>query len=102
MVSSMGSETGTDAAPILVDVRSPGEFASGHVEGALNLPLDRLQVDAPKALPDPSAEVLLYCLSGARSQMAMVWLQQMGYTGARNGGSVAMVAMQMGRAIQRN
>jgi phage shock protein E len=102
MASGMGSKTGANAAPILVDVRSPGEFASGHVEGALNMPLDRLQIEAPKALPDPSAEVVLYCLSGARSHMAMVWLQQMGYTGARNGGSVGMVAMQTGRAIRRN
>jgi phage shock protein E len=102
MASGMSYPTGTGTTPILVDVRSPGEFASGHVEGALNMPLDRLQADAGTALPDPSAEMVLYCLSGARSHMAMVWLQQMGYTGARNGGSVGMVAMQTGRAIRRN
>jgi phage shock protein E len=102
MASGMSSPTGAGAVSILVDVRSPGEFAAGHVEGALNMPLDRLQADAATALPDPSVEVVLYCLSGARSHMAMVWLQQMGYTGARNGGSVGMVAMQTGRAIRRN
>ncbi len=98
----MTSQSGSEAAPILVDVRSPGEFASGHVEGALNVPLDRLQQDVRALLPDQSADLLLYCLSGARSHMAMVWLQQMGYSGARNGGSVGMVAMQTGRAIRRN
>jgi len=92
----------TAAAPLLlVDVRSPGEYRSGHVAGALNLPLDRLMDEAPTLLPDRSAEVLLYCLSGARSHMATQWLQQMGYTRASNGGSVGMVAMQTGRSIQR-
>lgn len=87
--------------PVLVDVRSLGEYQSGHVEGALHVPLDRLVEDAPALLPDLSADVVLYCLSGARSQVAMHWLQQMGYTQARNGGSVGMVAMQTGRGIQR-
>lgn len=87
--------------PTLVDVRSPGEYQSGHVDGAVNLPLDRLMQDAPALLPDLSADLLLYCLSGARSQMAAQGLQQLGYSRVRNGGSVGMVAMQTGLGIRR-
>ena len=88
-------------APTLVDVRSRSEFESGHVDGAVHLPLERVMHDAPALLPDKSAPMVLYCLSGARSGMALQWLRQMGYTKATNGGSVGAVAMQTGRGIRR-
>ena len=88
-------------APTLVDVRSRPEFESGHVDGAVHLPLERLAQDAPLLLSDKSAPMVLYCLSGARSGMALQWLRQMGYTQATNGGSVGAVAMQTGRGIHR-
>jgi phage shock protein E len=91
----------THPEPLLVDVRSRPEFESGHVEGALHLSLERLVHEAPAVLPDKDARLLLYCLSGARSAMALQWLQQMGYTEAVNGGSVGTVALQTGRSIRR-
>lgn len=86
---------------LLVDVRSPGEFAAGHVAGAINVPLDRLTQEAAHTLPDKSQPLLVYCLSGARSGMAVQWLQQTGYAQAVNGGGVSTVALQLGRAVQR-
>ena len=86
---------------VLVDVRSPSEYASGHVEGAVNLPLDRMGSDAPAVLPDKSAPLVLYCVSGARSEMAAQWLRQAGYTQVTNGLSAGAVALQSGRNIQR-
>ncbi len=86
---------------LLVDVRSPGEFAAGHVAGAINLPLDQLADNVARALPDLHQPLLVYCLSGARSGVAVQWLQQMGYTQAVNGGGVSAVALQLGRALQR-
>lgn len=86
---------------VLVDVRSPSEYASGHVEGAVNLPLDRLTSDAPAVLPDKAAPLVLYCVSGARSEMAAQWLRQAGYTQVTNGLSAGSVALQSGRNIQR-
>lgn len=89
------------ATPVLVDVRSPAEFASGHVDGALNLPLDRFVAEAFELLPNKDADIVLYCVSGARSDMACRWLQQQGYTQASNGFTVANVAEQTGRDIRR-
>lgn len=52
----------------LIDVRTPEEFAEGHLEGAINIPLDGFD---PAALPDPgSAERVLYCRSDRRSGIA--------------------------------
>ena len=87
--------------PALVDVRSRPEFESGHVDGALHLPLERFVHDATTLLPDKTAPILLYCLSGARSGMALQWLHQMGYTQAANGGAVGVVAIQTGCGIRR-
>ncbi|CAM5364944.1 MULTISPECIES: rhodanese-like domain-containing protein [Streptomyces] len=55
----------------VIDVRTPGEYASGHLPGALNIPLDRLQ----QALPDiryaaERGDILVVCASGARSENA--------------------------------
>lgn len=87
--------------PILVDVRSAAEYASGHVEHAIHLPLDRLVQDASALLPDKSAPLVLYCVSGARSAVALQCLQQMGYTQVSNGLSAGAVALQTGRGIRR-
>ena len=67
---------------VLLDVRTPEEYRSGHVPGARNLPLDRLgELDLPKDRP-----VFAYCLSGARSAQACGWLKRQGYEATNLGG----------------
>lgn len=59
---------------VLVDVREAGEFHSGHIPGAINVPLSRF--DAARI---PSGKpVILYCATGARSGMALRSLAQAG------------------------
>ena len=89
------------AAPLVVDVRSPGEFEAGHVDGAINLPLDRPGADCAQGLPHKATPLVLCCLSGARSGMAAQWLRQQGYQQVANGGSVGSVALQLQRPIRR-
>ncbi|WP_030208218.1 rhodanese-like domain-containing protein [Streptomyces bikiniensis] len=67
----------------VIDVRTPGEFASGHLPGALNIPLDRIE----DALPElrgaaDRGEVLVVCASGARSENACRTLAGHGVTAA--------------------
>jgi phage shock protein E len=93
--------TPTPSAPLIIDVRSPGEFATGHVRGSVNIPLDRLADDIAKAVPDKSAPVILCCASGGRSGMACSFMQQMGYQQVSNGGSAGAVSMQCGLPIDR-
>ncbi|MBZ3905693.1 rhodanese-like domain-containing protein [Streptomyces griseiscabiei] len=65
----------------VVDVRTPGEYASGHVPGALNIPLDQLEHALP-ALRESGAELLVVCRSGARSAKACALLARHGVTAA--------------------
>ncbi len=89
------------ANALVIDVRSPGEYASGHVQGALNLPLERVAQDIERLAPDKSLPVLMYCLSGGRSGSACRVLQQLGYQQVINGGAVGTVALQLQRPIER-
>jgi len=69
-----------DSSIILVDVRTLEEYVSGHIEGALLLPLASLSADAETVVPDPQATYILYCRSGNRSGQAWTLLKQLGYT----------------------
>ena len=98
---AMSAASNQSAMAVVIDVRSAGEFAAGHVAGAIHLPLDQLAQRAATELPDHERPIVLYCLSGVRSGMAAQWLLAQGYRQVRNGGSVSSVALQLGRAIER-
>ncbi|MDF4252956.1 rhodanese-like domain-containing protein [Streptomyces sp. WMMB303] len=78
----------------VIDVRTPGEYAGGHLPGALNVPLDRIQ----RALPDirqaaDRGDVLVVCASGARSENACRILAENGVeTATLSGGTGAWAA----------
>ncbi|MEV8092228.1 rhodanese-like domain-containing protein [Streptomyces nigra] len=64
----------------VVDVRTPGEYAAGHLPGALNVPLDRLPSALPALRRLPAGELLVVCASGARSENARRLLAEQGVT----------------------
>jgi len=64
-------------APFVLDVRTPEEYASGHVPGAANIPHD--QVAARLAEVPKDRPVVLYCRSGRRSGLAAEVLNESGY-----------------------
>ncbi len=72
---------------LVVDVRNPGEFNSGHVPGAINVPLGDLSAEAARRLRDKNQFLLLHCLSGARSGIAKGQLNKLGYKNVFNLGS---------------
>jgi len=63
----------------VVDVRTPAEFAAGHVPGAVNIPFDQMPARAAE-LGAPSTPVLVYCRSGRRSGVAAQTLKEKGFT----------------------
>lgn len=63
---------------LLLDVRTPGEFASGHVSGAKNIPVQELG-SRLKELPPKGQTIVVYCQSGGRSASASSVLRQAGY-----------------------
>jgi phage shock protein E len=73
---------------LVIDVRGPGEFASGHVDGAVNIPLDSLEAGITAAAPDKSQPILVHCLSGTRSAFAIRTLRNLGYSQVHDLGSL--------------
>ncbi len=75
----------------LVDVRTPEEYASGHIAGSVNIPVEEL--DARKGEISKDEAVVLYCRSGNRSNQAAQILDRAGYTGVYDlGGIIAWQA----------
>ena len=64
----------------LLDVREESEWARDHLPGAEHLGEGILERDIEQRLPDPGAEIVLYCGGGFRSALAADNLQKMGYT----------------------
>jgi rhodanese-related sulfurtransferase len=63
----------------LIDVREESEWAAGRAAGAVHLGRGVLERDIEKTVPDPGAEIVLYCGGGFRSALAADSLQKMGY-----------------------
>jgi NADPH-dependent 2,4-dienoyl-CoA reductase/sulfur reductase-like enzyme/rhodanese-related sulfurtransferase len=79
--------------PIIIDVRSPGEFKSGAYPDAINIPLDKLPEHINK-LGNFTRDITVYCASGARSSYAQQILKQAGFTDVKNGGGMVQMMMQ--------
>ena len=71
---------------VFVDVREPEEFSKGHVDGAINVPPADIMngATALKDLPK-DANIILYCITGSRSNVSMRFLRDMGFTNVTNG-----------------
>jgi len=80
---------GTRMQATIIDVRTPQEFAAGHIAGALNIPVERLEsaIAQVKGVGKESA-ILLYCRSGRRSAMARSLLKRQGYRNIHDGGGI--------------
>ena len=65
---------------ILLDVRTPSEFASGHITGAVNLDVQSTDFAQGAASLDPARNYAIYCHSGNRSKAAMAAMSQAGFT----------------------
>ena len=70
---------------IILDVRSKGEFAGGHIKGSINISVDQLSSNLNK-LKDKNKPIITCCASGMRSASAKSILKSNGYTEVHNGG----------------
>ena len=65
---------------IILDVRTPEEFADKHIPGAVNIPNETIAAEEIPELPDKDQLILVYCRSGNRSRQASEKLAALGYT----------------------
>ena len=84
-------------SPIIVDVRSEGEYASGAIDGALNHPLQGLPGSLLDMGVELDEEVIVYCRSGRRSAQAKTLLKEAGFQLVFDGGPMT----QLERALEQ-
>lgn len=69
-----------DASLLILDVRTPEEFAAGHVPGAINVPHTQLPARAAELAAKGDKEIVLYCRTGRRAENAASRLREHGFT----------------------
>jgi phage shock protein E len=82
---------------IVIDVREPDEYSSGHVDGAINLPSSKLSASEDE-LKDVTkdARIIVYCRSGNRANAAQEIIRGWGYTNVTNGVNQEKVEAEYG------
>lgn len=74
---------------LILDVREQDEYDSGHIPGAVLLPMGSItEESAAEVIPEKDATVLVYCRSGNRSKTAAKALAELGYTGIYEFGGI--------------
>lgn len=73
---------------ILLDVRTRDEYLERHIPKCTLIPVNVLENEASRKLPDKNAEIFVYCKSGNRSAMAVKILAKLGYTHIYNLGGI--------------
>src|SRR5690606_7527504 len=84
---------------VLLDVRTPDEFAEGSVEGAVNIPLSVLEKECSQFKNHEN--IVVFCRSGARSGNAQIILQQHGFENVVNGGPWQNVQQALDEVLQK-
>ncbi|TXJ06654.1 MAG: rhodanese-like domain-containing protein [Aeromicrobium sp.] len=96
--SSTDTVTISDST-VIIDVRSPEEFAQGHLEGAELIDFNAGDLEAALTELDPDAEYVVYCRSGNRSSQAVAMMEDAGFTNVTDLGSLESAAKVTGLEI---
>ena len=83
----------------VIDVRTPAEFAEGHLQGALNIDVEAGDFASKIATLDKSGNYLIYCHSGRRAGIAKDQMAAAGFMSVTNAGGIADAAALTGLAI---
>ncbi len=85
---------------VVVDVRTPGEYAGGHLDGAVNIDLQSPEFDATISELDPGDEYIVYCQSGNRSAQAVAAMEAAGLN-VQDAGGISEAEQATGLAVVR-
>ena len=78
-------------ADVWIDVRTPTEYASGHIEKAYNIPFNEIGQRITEVVKDKDKKIDVYCASGGRAEIARKTLVKMGYTHVTNAGGYGAI-----------
>lgn len=94
-LAGCGSSTLTSGT-VVVDVRTPAEYDSGHLEGAVNIDLEASTFATKIAALDKNATYFVYCRSGNRSSQAVAAMKKIGFTHVTDGGGISAAGQSSG------
>lgn len=80
------------AGALVVDVRTAEEYSGGHIDGALNIPHDKILDRISELGPDKGRSIVLYCKSGRRAGVALNAIKSQGFENAINAGGYSDLA----------
>lgn len=83
----------------VIDVRTPAEYADGHLDGAVNIDVSAAGFATELAQLDPSADYVVYCQSGNRSSRAVAQMTQAGFTSVQDAGGLSSAPSATGLAV---
>lgn len=98
----LARQAAQDEALVVLDVRTAGEFAEGHVPGARNISHDELGARLGELAGARDKDVVIYCRSGRRTGLAIETLQQAGFKRLLHLDGDYLGWTEAGREVQRN
>ena len=84
---------------VVIDVRTPAEFADGHLKGAVNIDVESTTFAATVSKLPTAGTYVVYCKSGNRAGQAITQMKSLGFTDMVNAGSVTTASSATGLAI---
>jgi phage shock protein E len=87
------------ANTVVIDVRTPGEFAEGHLEGAINIDVQAADFDAQITELPTDGDYVVYCRSGNRSATAVTRMEGLGFDSLLDAGGVGEASASTGLPV---
>jgi phage shock protein E len=98
-LAGCSSSAGLPQGTVVIDVRTPAEYASGHLEGATNIDVQASTFSAKIAKLDKNTPYFVYCHSGNRAGQAITAMKAVGFTNLTNGMGIDAAAQTSGLKI---
>jgi rhodanese-related sulfurtransferase len=98
-LAGCSSSAGLPQGTVVIDVRTPAEYASGHLEGATNIDIEASTFSSKIAKLDKNTPYFIYCHSGNRAGQAITAMKAVGFANLTNGGGITAAAQTSGLKI---
>jgi phage shock protein E len=93
------SHIAVGADTVVVDVRTPAEYAAGHLDGARNIDVESAAFEGQVAQLDPHGHYVVYCHSGNRAAAAVGYMKGHGFSDVRNAGGIDAASAKTGLRV---
>lgn len=93
------AQSAISADAVVIDVRTPGEYSAGHLEGAMNIDVQASDFDSQVSALPTDGDYVVYCRSGSRSAAAAARLADLGFTAVTDAGAMSAATASTGLPV---